>query len=68
VASLQPGILARGPWQADQVATRWREECFDPDPSSQRALMRDRRAARRGSPSHDGMAAPWPGSSPARAD
>jgi ADP-ribose pyrophosphatase YjhB (NUDIX family) len=58
VASLQPGILARGPWQADQVATRWREECFDP--GSELAARADAAIAElhgRGSPSHDGMAA-----------
>ena len=31
VSSLSPGILARGPWRTDQVATRWRDELFEPD-------------------------------------
>jgi 8-oxo-dGTP diphosphatase len=58
VAPLQPGILARGPWQTDQVATRWREEPFEPD--SQLAAQADAAIAElqgRGSPSHDGLAA-----------
>ncbi len=55
---LAPGILARGPWRTDQVATRWREEEFEPDP----ALAAEADAAiaalqHRGSPSHDGVAA-----------
>jgi len=58
VAPLQPGILARGPWQADQVATRWREERFDP--GSEVTAEADAAIAElegRGSPSHDGLAA-----------
>jgi ADP-ribose pyrophosphatase YjhB (NUDIX family) len=58
VASLRPGILARGPWQADQVATRWREDCFEP--GSELAARADAAIAElqdRGSPSHDGLAA-----------
>jgi 8-oxo-dGTP diphosphatase len=55
---LEPGILARGPWQADQIATRWRDEPFEPDPSL--AAQADAAIAElqgRGSPSHDGLAA-----------
>jgi 8-oxo-dGTP diphosphatase len=55
---LTPGILARGPWQTDQVATRWRDEAFEPDPA--RAAQADAAIAElqdRGSPSHDGWAA-----------
>jgi 8-oxo-dGTP diphosphatase len=58
VASLEPGILARGPWRTDQVATRWREDRFEPD--SQLAAQADAAIAElqgRGSPSHDGLAA-----------
>ena len=58
VTQLKPGILARGPWQTDQVATRWREEPFEPD--SQLAAQADAAIAElqgRGSPSHDGLAA-----------
>jgi 8-oxo-dGTP diphosphatase len=56
--SFPPGILARGPWQADQVATRWRQDCFDP--GSERSAQADAAIAAlhgRGSPSHDGLAA-----------
>jgi 8-oxo-dGTP diphosphatase len=55
---LTPGILARGPWQTDQVATRWRQDRFEPDPAL--AAQADAAIAElqdRGSPSHDGMAA-----------
>jgi len=58
VAPLQPGILARGPWQTDQVATRWREDRFEPDPAL--AAQADAAIAalhERGSPTHDGLAA-----------
>jgi 8-oxo-dGTP diphosphatase len=58
VAPLQPGILARGPWQADQVASRWREDCFEP--GSELDARADAAIAElqgRGSPSHDGLAA-----------
>ena len=56
--SLNPGILARGPWQADQVAASWRDEPFEPTP--ERSAAADRAIATladRGSPSHDGLAA-----------
>jgi 8-oxo-dGTP diphosphatase len=51
------GILARGPWQADQVEARWLDEQFEPPADVQRAAdaavsnLRDR-----GSPAHDGLA------------
>ena len=56
--ALTPGILARGPWEADQVATRWREDRYEPEPTlaaqadAEIAALQDR-----GSPSHDGLAA-----------
>jgi 8-oxo-dGTP diphosphatase len=56
--ALTPGILARGPWQTDQVATRWREDRFEPGPHL--AAQADAAIAElhdRGSPSHDGWAA-----------
>jgi 8-oxo-dGTP diphosphatase len=56
--ALKPGILARGPWQTDQVATRWRDDRFEPDPAL--AAQADAAIAAlhdRGSPSHDGLAA-----------
>jgi 8-oxo-dGTP diphosphatase len=52
------GILARGPWRADQVAVRWREDCFEPTGPQHAAA--DRAIAeleQRGSPAHDGLAA-----------
>jgi 8-oxo-dGTP diphosphatase len=55
---MPPGILARGPWQTDRVATRWREDCFEP--AAERSAQADRAIAElqdRGSPSHDGLAA-----------
>ena len=55
---LQPGLLARGPWRPEGVATRWREEEFEPHPDDHAAA--DRAIADledRGSPSHDGLAA-----------
>jgi 8-oxo-dGTP diphosphatase len=56
--SLKPGILARGPWQTGQVATRWLEDRFEPPP--ERSAAADRAIAEledRGSPAHDGLAA-----------
>jgi 8-oxo-dGTP diphosphatase len=53
-----PGILARGPWQRGQVAVRWREDSFEPDPDQ--SAEADRAIAElqdRGSPAHDGLAA-----------
>ncbi|MBA3408273.1 MAG: NUDIX domain-containing protein [Solirubrobacterales bacterium] len=51
-------MLARGPWQPDQVATRWREDRYEP--GSELAARADAAIAElqgRGSPSHDGLAA-----------
>jgi len=56
--SLTPGILARGPWQAAQVAACWSDEPFEP--SLERMAAADRAIATladRGSPAHDGLAA-----------
>ncbi len=55
---MEPGILARGPWAADQVATRWREDRYEP--GAELAAEADAAIAAlhdRGSPSHDGWAA-----------
>lgn len=56
--ALQPGILARGPWAADAVRARWREDPYEP--AAERAAAADAAIAalsERGSPSHDGLAA-----------
>ncbi len=53
----RPGILARGPWQADQVEARWLDEAYDPPDRVQRladAAVDELRE--RGSPAHDGLA------------
>jgi ADP-ribose pyrophosphatase YjhB (NUDIX family) len=56
--SFEPGILARGPWPAEKVRVRWREDVYEPhadkhaEADTAIAALRDR-----GSPSHDGMAA-----------
>jgi 8-oxo-dGTP diphosphatase len=52
-----PGILARGPWQADQVEARWLPEAYEPPAEIARladAAVDDLRE--RGSPAHDGLA------------
>jgi ADP-ribose pyrophosphatase YjhB (NUDIX family) len=56
--SYPPGILARGPWKADQVASRWREEEYEPPAASIEAADEAIAALEdRGSPAHDGLAA-----------
>lgn len=58
MAPLEPGILARGPWQASQVATRWRDDPYDIGPGlAARADAAVAALADRGSPAHDGLAA-----------
>jgi 8-oxo-dGTP diphosphatase len=56
--SLQPGILARGPWQPAAVEVRWSDEPYSAPPEAtdeaDRVLARLRD---RGSPAHDGLAA-----------
>ncbi|MFL5844779.1 MAG: NUDIX hydrolase [Solirubrobacteraceae bacterium] len=54
----QPGILARGPWTAEQVRAVWRDEHFEPSGGHVTAADDAITALRdRGSPSHDGVAA-----------
>ncbi len=53
-----PELLARGPWELEQVRARWRDEHFEP--TQAQADAADAAIARlreRGSPSHDGLAA-----------
>jgi 8-oxo-dGTP diphosphatase len=58
VQTTQPGILARGPWEAGVVRTRWHDEPFEADEEKRRAADAAIAALReRGSPSHDGVAA-----------
>jgi 8-oxo-dGTP diphosphatase len=57
VTASRPGILARGPWAAEQVQARWLDEPYDPPAELHRladAAVHDLRE--RGSPAHDGLA------------
>lgn len=54
----ESGVLARGPWDPDDVVVRWHREPFAPSPETTAAADRALQALRgRGSPSHDGLAA-----------
>ncbi len=56
--SEQPQILARGPWPLEQVTAHWRTEHYEPSSEDARAADAAIDALRkRGSPSHDGVAA-----------
>ncbi len=51
-------MLARGPWSAEQVRTRWREEEFTPPAAATVVADAALDALReRGSPTHDGLSA-----------
>jgi len=53
-----PELLARGPWNGEQVRVSWQAEHFEP--SAEHAAAADEKIAalrERGSPSHDGLAA-----------
>jgi 8-oxo-dGTP diphosphatase len=53
-----PGILARGPWDPGEVQALWRPDEFEPATSATEAADVALDALRRrGSPSHDGLAA-----------
>jgi 8-oxo-dGTP diphosphatase len=53
-----PALLARGPWQAEQVRAVWHDEHFEAEhPKVQAADAAIRALRDRGSPSHDGVAA-----------
>src|ERR1700724_3790560 len=53
-----PVILARGPWPIEQVRASWREEEFEPPREhTEAADAAIEGLQRRGSPSHDGVAA-----------
>ncbi|MGO9886797.1 MAG: NUDIX hydrolase [Solirubrobacteraceae bacterium] len=52
------GVLVRGPWAPDQVAVAWRPEPFEPSgEATDAADVALDALRRRGSPSHDGLAA-----------
>jgi ADP-ribose pyrophosphatase YjhB (NUDIX family) len=53
-----PSLLARGPWEPDQVETHWLDEPYEPPTDKVSAADDAITALRdRGSPSHDGVAA-----------
>ena len=52
-----PSLLARGPWPADRVAVTWLDEHYEPPAEiSAQADAAVAALAKRGSPSHDGVA------------
>jgi 8-oxo-dGTP diphosphatase len=54
----QPEILARGPWTLERVTAHWRTEQFEPSAAyTEAADAAIEGLQRRGSPSHDGVAA-----------
>jgi ADP-ribose pyrophosphatase YjhB (NUDIX family) len=57
VSATAPALLARGPWQPDQVDASWLQEPFEPEPTAIQAADEALDELRqRGSPSHDGLA------------
>lgn len=53
-----PGLLAVGPWEPSQVHVSWSSQPFEPAPSATAAAdLALAELRRRGSPSHDGLAA-----------
>jgi len=57
-SSQAPEILARGPWELDQIRARWLPEHYEPSAALSEAADRAIRGLQdRGSPSHDGLAA-----------
>ncbi len=51
-------MIARGPWEPSRVQVSWRDDPFEPAASATRAADEALEALRRrGSPSHDGLAA-----------
>jgi 8-oxo-dGTP diphosphatase len=56
--AVSAGVLARGPWNPDQVAVAWRPDPFEPpEQATDAADVALDALRRRGSPSHDGLAA-----------
>ncbi len=57
MTATRSGILARGPWRAEQIEARWLDEAYDPPGDLHRLADAAVRGLReRGSPAHDGMA------------
>ena len=57
MTATRSGILARGPWTAEQIEARWLDEAYDPPGDLHRLADAAVRGLReRGSPAHDGMA------------
>jgi ADP-ribose pyrophosphatase YjhB (NUDIX family) len=57
-ATEQPEILARGPWPLERVTASWRKESYEPSREhAQAADVAIDALRKRGSPSHDGVAA-----------
>jgi 8-oxo-dGTP diphosphatase len=55
---VEPALLARGPWDRDQVEARWRDDCYEPHAEASAAADAAIAELReRGSPSHDGLGA-----------
>jgi ADP-ribose pyrophosphatase YjhB (NUDIX family) len=58
VVTVEPGILASGPWELDRVEVCWHEDAFEPDADRTAAADAAIAALReRDSPAHDGLAA-----------
>jgi ADP-ribose pyrophosphatase YjhB (NUDIX family) len=58
VSGRGPGLLARGPWDADRVSASWSEEPFDAGAEAEaRADAAIAELRERGSPTHDGLGA-----------
>jgi len=43
MATMRPALLARGPWSAAQVESRWREDTYEPEPAVAAAADEARR-------------------------
>src|SRR2546423_1694287 len=55
---VEPALLARGPWERDQVEVRWRDDRYEPQAEATAAADAAIAELReRGSPSHDRLGA-----------
>jgi 8-oxo-dGTP diphosphatase len=58
IVPMPPRLLARGPWDPNEVEATWRSQPFEPEPETTAEADRLLDGLReRGSPSHDGFAA-----------